>query len=154
MPTSYQKWVWEREAHIDWSMVTCQGSTRFLNYREVYWPCAGGLSAVNAMGTQLRDPINSGLTRWRMAVLNKYMEDAAAEFGRNPVASKHRILPEYGDEQTHAGRDCRTRLARPNSQARTNGDREIFIFPVQLTTSRIDNLTRLIHTLLNMCDHT
>ena len=27
-----------------------------------------------------------------------------------------------------------------------NADREIFIFPVQLTTSKIDNLTRLIHT--------
>ena len=26
------------------------------NYLEVYWPCAGGLSAVNAIGTQLRDP--------------------------------------------------------------------------------------------------
>ena len=30
----------------------------------------------------------------------------------------------------------------------THGDREIFIFPGQLTTSRIGNLTRLIHTLL------
>ena len=30
----------------------------------------------------------------------------------------------------------------------THGDREIFIFPVQLITSRIGNLTRLIHTLL------
>ena len=29
-----------------------------------------------------------------------------------------------------------------------NGDREIFMFPVQLTTSRIGNLTRLIHILL------
>ena len=29
----------------------------------------------------------------------------------------------------------------------TNADREIFIFPVQLTTSRIGNLTRLIHAL-------
>ena len=38
------------------------------NYLEVYWPSAGGLSAVNAIGTQLRDQINSGLTRWRMAV--------------------------------------------------------------------------------------
>ena len=28
MPTSYQEWVWEREAHFNWSMVTCQGSTR------------------------------------------------------------------------------------------------------------------------------
>ena len=30
----------------------------------------------------------------------------------------------------------------------THGDRGIFIFPVQLTTSRIGNLTRLIYTLL------
>ena len=28
-----------------------------------------------------------------------------------------------------------------------NADREIFIFPVQLTTCRTGNLTRLIHTL-------
>ena len=44
--------------------------------------------------------------------------DAAAELGRNPV-SKHQIPPEYGDEQADAGRDYRTRLARPISQART-----------------------------------
>ena len=25
--TSYHQWVWEREAHTNWSMVTCQGST-------------------------------------------------------------------------------------------------------------------------------
>ena len=82
-------------------MVICQGSTRYWNYLEVYWPCAGGLLAVNAIGTQLRDPINSGLTRWRMAVSQM---DAAAELGRNPV-SKHQIQPEYGDEQADAGRD-------------------------------------------------
>ena len=67
--------------------------------------------------TQLRDPINSGLTRWRLAVINEEM-DAAAELGKNPVG-EHQIQPEYGDEQADAGRDCRTRLARPNSQART-----------------------------------
>ena len=143
-------WVWEREAHINWSMVTCQGSTRYWNCLEVYWPCAGGLSAVNVIGTQLRDPINSGLTRWRMAVLNKSM-NAAAELERNPVVSKHqKIQPEHGDEQADAGRDSRTRLARSYSQARTR-DRKISIFPVQLTTSRIDDqtlITRLIHTLL------
>ena len=44
--------------------------------------------------------------------------DAAAELGRNPV-SKHPFQPEYEGEQADAGRDCRTRLARPNSQART-----------------------------------
>ena len=27
MPTLYHLWVWEREAHINWSVVTCQGST-------------------------------------------------------------------------------------------------------------------------------
>ena len=176
------------------------------NYLEVYWPCAGGLSAVNAIGTQLRDPINSGLTRWRMAVLNK----AAAELGRNP-ASKHQIQPELfvvfftlTDRASMVMEMSRTRLARlslcrlcvcvflcshwslvdvpliffcpadhvPDWQPRvllgmvearsvnvkkttttttkfsgTHGGRKIFIFPVQLTTTRIGNLTRLIHTL-------
>ena len=94
------------------------------NYLEIHWPCAGGLSAVNAIGTQLLDPINSGLTRWRMAVSNKYM-DAAAELGRNPV-SKHQIQPEYGDEQADAGRDYRAHLARPTSQARTRTGKHWF----------------------------
>ena len=53
--------------------------------------------------------------------------DAAADFGRNPV-SKHQIQPEYGDEQADAGRDCRTRLARPNSLARTRTGK----YPVSL----------------------
>ena len=44
--------------------------------------------------------------------------DAVAELGRNPE-SKHQIQLEYGDEQADAGRDCRTRLPRPNSQVRT-----------------------------------
>ena len=48
--------------------------------------------------------------------------DAAAELGRDPV-SKHQIQPEYGDEQADAGRDCRTRLARLNFQARTGTEK-------------------------------
>ena len=28
LPTSYQSWVWEGEANINWSMVTCHGSIR------------------------------------------------------------------------------------------------------------------------------
>ena len=39
--------------------------------------------------------------------------------GRNPSLCYHQIQPEHRDEQTDAGRDRRTRLARPNSQART-----------------------------------
>ena len=53
------------------------------------------------------------------------------------------------NEQADAGRDGRTRLARPNSRAQT-GTREIFLFLAQLTTSRIGNLTRLMYTLLHV----
>ena len=60
-----------------------------------------------------------------MEVINEKM-DAAPELGRNPV-SKHQIQPEYGDEQADAGRDCRTSLARPNSQTLTRTGK--FSFP-------------------------
>ena len=30
------------------------------NYVKIYWPCAGGLSAVNAIGTQMREPMAYG----------------------------------------------------------------------------------------------
>ena len=79
---------------------------------------------MNAIGTQLRNPINLGLTRWRMAVLHKYM-DAAAELGRDLV-SKHQIQPEHRDEQADAEWDCRNRLARANSQARTGTGKNAF----------------------------
>ena len=46
---------------------------------------------MNAIGTQLRGLIHSGVTSWRMAV---YM-DAVAESERNPV-SKHQIQLECG----------------------------------------------------------
>ena len=44
-------------------------------------------------------------------------------------------------------------MGRPNPSRETkfsgaNGDKGTFIFPVQLTTSRIGNLAKLIHTLL------
>ena len=47
---------------------------------------------MNAIGTQLREPINSGLTPWRLTV---YV-DAVAESGRNPV-SKHQIQSGCGE---------------------------------------------------------
>ena len=66
-----------------------------------------------------------------------------SEIGRNPV-SKHQIQPQCGEWRG---------TGRPNSFletkfSRANGNRGIFIFPVQLTTSRIGNLTGLIRTLL------
>ena len=72
--------------------------------------------------------------------------DTAAELGRNPM-SKHQIQPEYGNEQVDAGRKYRN----PSHETKfsgANGDREIFISPVQLTSSRIGNLIRLIIILL------
>ena len=73
--------------------------------------------------------------------------DTAAELGRNSV-SKHQIQPEYGDEQARV-----TGLPNPSRETKfsgTNAGRKIFIFIVQLTTSSIGNLTRLVHTLA-MC---
>ena len=52
---------------------------------------------------QMRDPINSGLTRWCVAVLNDYM-DAAADLGRNPE-SKHQIQPELSMEMSRLTQD-------------------------------------------------
>ena len=67
--------------------------------------------------------------------------DAAAGIGRNSV-SKHQIQPSVGNEQADAGRDGRTRLARPKSVR--EWEHGNFIFPVQLTTSRIGNLRPLL----------
>ena len=78
--------------------------------------------------------------------------DAAAEIGNDPV-SKHQIQSEYRGEQADAGRDCRTRLARSNSQVRTGTGKYSFSL-LELTTSMIDNLTRLILTLDICDDHT
>ena len=71
---------------------------------------------MNAIGTQLRNPINSRLIRWRL----KVYVDAVAESGRNPV-SKHQI-----DDRADAGRDGRTRIARPNYQAGTGIGKILF----------------------------
>ena len=79
--------------------------------------------------------------------------DATAELERNPVASKHHIQPEYGDEQADAGRDWLPIPSRETKFSGANADKEIWIFPFQLTTCRIGNLTRLIHTLANLCKY-
>ena len=54
----------KREAYRNWSMVKPkEGSTRSWNDPEDYWPCAGGLSALNALRTQSRDLITLGLNQ-------------------------------------------------------------------------------------------
>ena len=104
-----------------------KGSTLYWYYLEDYWPCAGGLSAVNAIGMHMREP-----------------DKVVAESGRSP-GSKHHIQSECGEWEGWRG------TGRPNLSGETefsgaNWDEEIFISPVQLTTSRLGNLARLIHT--------
>ena len=65
--------------------------------------------------------------------------DVIAEIGRNPI-SKHQIQPEYG----------LTNPYRETKSPRADGNRGNIILLVQLTTSRIGNHTRLIHTLLKV----
>ena len=84
--------VWERRGahHLIHHGDTKKDRTRYSNYLQDYWHCAGILTTVNAIGTQVRNPINSGLIQWRLTA--KYV-DAVLKSGRNPV-SKHQIQPE------------------------------------------------------------
>ena len=70
---------------------------------------------MNVIGTQLHDPITRDCP---IAYDGKTKHDAAAELGRDLV-SKDSVQPEYGDEQADARRECRNRLARQSSHART-----------------------------------
>ena len=70
--------------------------------------------------------------------------DAAAELGRNPVSN---IRFSLTMEMSRLTRDGTAEPVSRDQFSGTYGDRGILIFPVQLTTSRIGNLTRLIHTL-------
>ena len=57
----------------------------------VYWPCAGGLSAVNAIGMYaIARPDKRGTGPMAYGGLNKEL-DAAAELERNPL-SRHHII--------------------------------------------------------------
>ena len=90
---------------------------------------------------------STSLLGFTIATIHK--KAATAEIGRNPT----RFSLSMENEHATAGRDCRTRLARPNCQARRGTGKYLF-FPIQLTTSRIGNLTRLILTLGICDDHT
>ena len=72
--------------------------------------------------------------------------DTARKSGGIPWVST-RFSLSMENEQADAGRDGGT----PSGETKFSGaygDGGIFIIPVQLTTSRIGSLTRLIHTLL------
>ena len=50
---------------------------------------------MNAIGTQWRDLINSGLGQWRMTVLIETVEESGKEEW-SPL-SKHQVQPGYGE---------------------------------------------------------
>ena len=91
---------------------------------------------MNAIGTQLRDPIYSGLTRWRI-------------YKRTPPRNSGGVSTRFSLSMEMSRL---TRAGLPNTSRETkflgaNADREFCFFPVQLTTSRIGKLSRLIYTL-------
>ena len=71
--------------------------------------------------------------------------DAAAEIGGD-LASKHQVQPDI--EMSRLTRDGTADPSHEIKFSGVNGDREVLTFPVQLTTSKIGNLTRLILLLL------
>ena len=129
-------------------MVTCQSSTR----SELPW----GLLALcrRTLGSErhryaIAWPDELGADPIAYGNLNEM--DAAAEIGRNPVSKRTRFsLSMHVDWAGWRGTG-RSNLSRETKISGANGDREIAIFPIQLTTSkkrRIGNLTgRFIHTL-------
>ena len=123
-----------------------KGNTRcYSNYVQGYWPFAGGLSAVNAIGTQLCDLINSGrLTHWRMAVYVNKWTPPRKSGGIPRVCTIFNLSWENG--QIHARPDDRTCLPRPNSQARTGTGNSPFSRSADHEHDWQLHYTRLIHT--------
>ena len=120
------------EAHIDWSMVMPK-KVAPVTETIISW----GLLALcrRTLGIE-RHP---GQTRWRLAVLINGQRQGK----RNKSVSMLRI-------QLDCGRTERTNPSRETRFSGANGNREILIVSAQLTTGRIGNFPRLIHTLLNV----
>ena len=96
---------------------------------------------MNAIGMQLRDPINPGLTRWRMAVLNEPM-NAAAELEGDPV--KVSTSFSVSMEMCRLTRDGTAEpVLRDQTLRRERGQGIIHLICLAATTCRIGNLTGL-----------
>ena len=63
------------------------------------------------------------------------------------MGNEHQIQPESGDEQRLTRNGTAETVSPDQILRRGRGQREKFIFPVQLTTCRMGNLIRLINTL-------
>ena len=93
---------------------------------------------MNAIGTQLHDPIKSGLTRRRMPVQITIWTPPWKSGGIPGVSTRFSLSME--NEQPDAGRESRTCLTRPNSQARAGTGEYSF----SLFSSRRAGLTAIL----------
>ena len=101
----------KRDAHKNWSMAKAEKAASVT-----------GTTLRLCLCWQLRDPIDSGPDP---VVVGGMKMDAVAESGKNSV-SKTRFSLSVENLWADAGRDGRTRLARPNSQARTGTGKKSF----------------------------
>ena len=123
----------KKEAHVIWSMVIPEKTAPVIGITS---RTIGPVPADSRQSTPSVRNCASRITKWT----------PPRKSGGIPRVST-RFSLSVKNEKANAGRDGRTCLARPNSQARTGQDN--ILFPVQLTTSsRIGNLTRLVDTLL------
>ena len=115
-------------------------STRFSQSMEMSRLTRDGTAETVSRGQIIRREHEQGQVHFRCSADN-------VQDGQPYTYDPYTCYPEYGDEH----RLTRDRTAEPVSRDQifrhARGQR-IFIFPVQLTTSRIGNLAQLIHTLL------
>ena len=100
-------------------------------------------SAVSAIGTQMRDPVNLGLTRWRINGRRR---------GNREKSRKHQIQPEYGDEQADAGRTAEP-VSRDQILRRERGKGNIN-FPCSADHEQDGQPYRVDPYSCYMCNHT
>ena len=101
---------------------------------------------MNAICTQLRDPIDSGLTRWRTYGGENKWTPSRTSGGIPRVRTRFSLSV----EMSRLTRDGTAEPVLHDRTLRREGGREIFIFPVQVATSKIGNHAWLIHILV--CD--
>ena len=119
------------------------GSFRSSSYAENYWrPCIGGLPLDSVIG--------NALITWSDKLGTRPMaNDGSSRKGEGSPVSKRQVQPRCRDWGGWCGAG-QSNLTREIKLSDTNGDRENYIFRVQLITSMISNHTRLTSSLLKV----
>ena len=121
------------------------------NYLEVYWPGVGVLLAMNAIGTQLRDPINSGLIRWRMAVSINEWTPPRELAGMPKVSTRSSLSMEMSKLTLDGNAEP---VPRDQIFLRREREQGNIIFPCSADHEQDWQLYPVDPYSCNMCDHT